>query len=81
MGTGVSTEIGELAEQIKEICAADVTVINEAERGGDIKYSVADLQALEAALGCKPHTSVGQGLRELKKLDGRALNSQCCNPS
>lgn len=67
LGTGISTQVGMLAEVIRGICDAEVEIVHNPERDGDIKYSLADLNKLEAALGRKPYTSVRQGLRELKE--------------
>ena len=66
LGTGVTTEIGELAEQIKHLCTADVAVHNEPERAGDIKYSLADLSLLKSALDFVPATPIQEGLAYLK---------------
>ena len=66
LGTGVTTEIGGLAEQIKHLCIADVAVHNEPERTGDIKYSLADLSLLKSALDFVPTTPIQEGLGYLK---------------
>lgn len=66
LGTGISTRVGMLAEVIRDLCDPDVRIINNPEREGDIKYSLADLNKLEVAFGSKTYTSVRQGLRELK---------------
>ena len=66
LGTGINTQIDELVEQVKSICGADVTVHNEPERVGDIKYSLAGMNALKSALGFVPQTAIGDGLQGLK---------------
>lgn len=66
LGTGISTQVGVLAETIKQIYTADVTVEKRPERKGDVKHSLANLERLESAFNDKPQTSIAQGLRELK---------------
>ena len=66
IGTGLTTKIGELAEQVKRICASDVAVHNEPERFGDIKYSLAELSQLKEALDYVPATPIEEGLQSLK---------------
>jgi len=66
IGSGVSTQVGELAEQVKRACGVDVAVNNEAERCGDIKYSLADTTNLEQVLNFVPQTPIESGLADLK---------------
>jgi len=66
LGTGINTQIKELAEQVKSVCGADVAVHNEPERSGDIKYSLADLSALKQVLDFVPQTPIKEGLQGLK---------------
>lgn len=66
LGTGLATKIGDLAEQVKSLCASDVAVHNEPERFGDIKYSLADLSQLKNAFNFVPATPIEEGLGYLK---------------
>jgi len=69
LGTGINTQIDEpveLVERVKSICGTDVTVHNEPERVGDIKYSLAGMNALKSALDFVPQTSIGDDLKGLK---------------
>lgn len=66
LGTGLATKIGDLAEQVKILCASDVAVHNEPERFGDIKYSLADLSQLKNAFNFVPATPIEEGLGYLK---------------
>ena len=66
LGTGLTTTIGELAEQVKRLCASNVAIHNEPERLGDIKNSVAELSQLKEALNFVPATPIDEGLQSLK---------------
>lgn len=67
LGTGVNTQVDELAEQVKSVCGATVTVLKEPERLGDIKYSLANVSLLKKVLGFVPETPIEKGLQGLKK--------------
>lgn len=67
IGTGQSTQLTELAEQIRQVCEVNNNIQYDAERTGDIKYSLANVSKLEATLGYVPSTSVARGLAGLKE--------------
>jgi UDP-glucose 4-epimerase len=67
LGTGINTQIEELAEQVKSVCDVTVAVHKEPERSGDIKYSLANVSLLKKVLGFVPKTPIKKGLQNLKK--------------
>jgi len=67
IGTGMSTQVTELAEKVKQVCGADIAIRYEAERAGDIKFSLADVTKLQQTLGFVPQTSIEAGLEGLKE--------------
>lgn len=67
IGTGEATEVSELAEQVKQVCEADVTINYQAERAGDIKYSLANVSKLQQTLDFVPQTAIKTGLVGLKE--------------
>ena len=66
VGTGLSTKISALAEQVQQVCGKTVNVLNKPARAGDIKYSLANTESLKAALGFVPQTPINEGLESLK---------------
>jgi UDP-N-acetylglucosamine 4-epimerase len=61
---GDKTSLNELFEYIKEIAGSDLAPIYGAERKGDVKHSLADINKANSLLGYTPATSIKQGLKE-----------------
>lgn len=63
VANGSSISINELAEQIIELTGSSSTVIHRENRDGDIKHSLADINAI-ADIGFKPEFDLRSGLAE-----------------
>jgi UDP-glucose 4-epimerase len=65
VGSGKATSIDELAKTILALSNADLKVIHEAARQGDIKESYSDPSKALKLLNYKPKTQLQEGLREI----------------
>ena len=64
VGKGVATTLLEIVDRINELTAQNLKPIHKEIRRGDIRYSLADNNALRA-LGWSPLISIHEGLKEL----------------
>ncbi|NLI80423.1 MAG: NAD-dependent epimerase/dehydratase family protein [Deltaproteobacteria bacterium] len=62
VGTGRSTSILELAQTILEVAGQQREMVFQGERPGDIRHSVASIDALKQAGGWEPKVSLREGL-------------------
>lgn len=62
VGTGRSITVNELAERIVDITGSESRIVYGEERAGDVRYSEADVGAIEG-IGYKAQVSVEEGLR------------------
>lgn len=62
VGTGRSITVNELAERIVEITGSESRIVYGDERAGDVRYSEADVGAIEG-VGYRAQVFVGDGLR------------------
>jgi nucleoside-diphosphate-sugar epimerase len=63
VATGRRVTLNETFKLLQTLTSFSGLPIYGAERGGDIKHSLADISAAEAAFGYKPHVNVEDGLR------------------
>lgn len=63
IGTGTRTSILELAETVNELVGNRSGLTFGPERGGDIRFSVASVEAFRTAAGWQPRVSLREGLR------------------
>lgn len=63
VGTGKALDLNELIEVIDETLGVKLPVKYEAERDGDIKYSVADISKIKS-LGFIPNFSIQKGIKK-----------------
>jgi nucleoside-diphosphate-sugar epimerase len=64
VGTGKGTTIKELADKISKIEGADIPILKEPRRKGEVKSSLADITRLKNDLGFEPETDLETGLKE-----------------
>jgi len=64
VGTGESTTLLDLVDQISELLGVDARPNFEEERSGDIRHSWADLSKSRERLGYEPQFSLSEGLRK-----------------
>ena len=63
VATGQRVTLNEMFEKLKALTSYKGMPNHAAERGGDIKHSLADISKAEAALGYKPKVDFEEGLR------------------
>ena len=63
IATGKRADLNEIFAMLKKITAYPGTVAYAAERGGDIKHSLADISRAEKALAYRPLVDLEEGLR------------------
>ena len=63
IATGKRADLNEIFAMLKNITAYPGTVAYAAERGGDIKHSLADISRAEKALAYRPLVDLEEGLR------------------
>ncbi|CAG0953093.1 UDP-glucose 4-epimerase [Methanosarcinales archaeon] len=66
VANGIATSINEIAEKIIKQTNSKSTIVNEKERSGDIKHSVADITEI-SKIGFKPEYDVNKGLKNTIK--------------
>lgn len=64
VATGRRVTLNETFQLLQLLTSYSGTAAHGAERGGDIKHSLADISAAERALGYKPKVSFEEGLRK-----------------
>lgn len=64
VGRGQQTSLNQIVAILEEIVEQPIPVQHGPERPGDIKHSVADIQAAQKSLAFDPQISVADGLRE-----------------
>ncbi len=65
VATGVSVSLNDLIASLTQITGSPVPILFEDQRKGDIRYSLANNEALQENLGClHPFTSLIDGLKE-----------------
>lgn len=62
VGAGKQTTVNELAREIGRRCGVTAAPTYLEPRPGDVKHSLADLTLVQAALGYRPETGLGDGL-------------------
>lgn len=65
IGSGKPVSVNDLAKTVLKLAGADVGVIYEKARPGDIRYSFADISKAATWLGYKPKISLTDGLQNL----------------
>jgi UDP-glucose 4-epimerase len=65
VGCGRQVSIVDLAAAVLRLAQANLDVVHEAPRAGDVKHSVADISKAERLLGFKPRFSLRDGLSAL----------------
>ena len=63
VAVGGRTSVKDLAELVRRTVGSDATPVYEPPRAGDVKHSVADLEAASALLRYEAETSLVEGLR------------------
>ena len=64
IGTGESTTIRELAEQIRDITGTQSEIVHTESRSGDIEHSTADISRARSQLSYEPTVSLRAGLKQ-----------------
>ncbi len=64
VATGTATSLLDLLEEIGTILGRPVTADHQPARPGDIRDSLANVDAIEAAMGFRPRVSLADGLRQ-----------------
>lgn len=75
VGSGTRTSIRELAETVRDATGADVPIVHEDPRPGDVRHSVADLSRASRRLGYEPTVELEDGLRSLSARRTRTATS------
>ena len=65
VGTGRETTITALAERIRDLADAEVDIVNEAPRPGDVRHCSADCSRAKRELRYEPSIELESGLRSL----------------
>ena len=65
VGYGESVKVGELAKMFGEFAGAQVEIVYEEPRPGDLKHSQADVTKAKKILGYNPKIPLAEGLRNL----------------
>lgn len=63
VGSGVATTIGDLAAIVAALSGAELRVLYEAPRAGDVRHSHADISSTEIALSYRPSVELHSGLQ------------------
>lgn len=66
IGTADAVTIRRLAEHVRDIADSDSEIVHVESRPGDIRHSVADIDAARDRLGFEPSVSLADGLAELR---------------
>lgn len=64
IGSGTRITINELVRLIQEVAGIQAGVVFAPPRSGDVRHSLADIRAAQAAFGFKPQVALEQGLAE-----------------
>jgi len=64
IGSGTRITINELVRLIQEVAGIQAGVVFVPPRSGDVRHSLADIRAAQAAFGFKPQVALEQGLAE-----------------
>jgi UDP-glucose 4-epimerase len=64
LGSGTRIAINDLAQAMAELCEVMLHVVHEAPRPGDVRDSLASIDAAAEAFGFRPEVSLRDGLRE-----------------
>ncbi len=70
VGRGQQTSLNQLLASLNEITKESIPTVYKAERPGDIRHSVADINRAKSILGFNPTVNISTGLREtLNRMD------------
>lgn len=78
VGFGRQVSVRDLALAILRLARADLDVVYEAPRAGDVKHSVADISKAEKLLGFKPSFSLRDGLHALLAENALSAGERLC---
>ncbi|HUS46384.1 MAG TPA: LPS biosynthesis protein WbpP, partial [Phycisphaerae bacterium] len=64
IGCGERIDLNAMAGVFNEVLGTDLEPIYNPPRAGDVKHSLADIQAARSLLGYEPHVQFADGLRQ-----------------